>query len=84
MDNRNSLLVEADLMAMSKSVYESVARIFADHINRLPNRYEHGVLLALACDMADMFADDNINFDRTRFLQACGKELPRHRDAAKA
>ena len=66
-------------MTMSKSHYVACARA-------IRRRYEQaltirddnmsgvalGTLLMLAADLATMFADDNINFDRTRFLQACG------------
>ena len=71
-------------MAMSKQFYADVARAIS-------RRYAHsatlaepdvrgtvqGTLLMLAADLATLFADDNVNFDRTRFLKACGALPPR-------
>ena len=70
-------------MAMSKSHYEACARA-------IRRRYEQaltirddnmsgvalGTLLMLATDLSKLFEDDNISFDRTRFLKACGVQEP--------
>lgn len=66
-------------MAMSKSHYEACARAIRRRYEQILTIRDDnmsgvalGTLLMLATDLATLFADDNINFDRTRFLQACG------------
>ena len=60
--------------AVTKQHFEAVAAIFNEHLRNITHRYEHGTLLALACDLADLYAKTNSNFNRTKFLLACGKE----------
>ena len=64
-------------MAMSKSHYEDVAALFRKRLALVTNEYEYRILLSVATDLATLYQDDNMNFDRTRFLLACGKEAPR-------
>lgn len=57
-------------MTLTKKNYEAIASILREHI-----MWDTvGVVDETAKDLADYFATDNKNFDRTRFLQACGIE----------
>ena len=58
---------------MTKKHFETIAAI----IRRLstiavPDESGQGMLSAVAVDLADYFATVNPNFDRERFLKACG------------
>lgn len=51
---------------LSRKNYEAIAGI----ISKSEGRY--GTLWEIAKDLADYFEGDNPNFDRERFLKACG------------
>lgn len=60
---------------MTKKHYEAIAAILAKYKN--PPLYEtdysdYRTTQHIAVGLADYFATDNKNFDRTRFLTACG------------
>lgn len=67
---------------MTRKDYEKIASVIADSgLDRMqalcPTEFEHGreyVRAQIAENMADEFAADNQNFDRARFLKACGVE----------
>ena len=52
---------------MTKKHYEAIARII-DIVAHDKHKHPHNV----AYQLADYFQTDNKNFNRTRFLQACG------------
>lgn len=60
---------------MTKKNFEAVARIIKqntveDAAAGFDEGYDAGVQI-VASDLADYFASDNPNFDRSRFLEAC-------------
>jgi hypothetical protein len=57
----------------SKKDYRSTAAILADV---LAQRGDRRTLRKVADGMADQYAADNLRFDRTRFLAACGLADP--------
>ena len=57
---------------MTKKHYEAIAAI----IGQAATYPKHNHLWMIREDLADYFATDNPKFNRTRFLQACGIELP--------
>ncbi len=62
---------------MNKEQCEAVAEIVKEknnlHNDDAPSSYNiRGVLAEVACDLADLFEKDNPNFDRDKFLKACG------------
>ncbi len=60
-------------MSMSKKDYEAVAGILNTQIRiAMSNKRDTTGLCNAAADMAGVFARDNPNFDRARFLAACG------------
>lgn len=65
-------------MAMSRKNYVATAKIFAAAMNRnslsgtSAEANARAEIRELCGDIASMFAADNPNFDRTRFLDACG------------
>lgn len=52
---------------------ELIAEVFARHAKRYGGRTS-AIADELAGDMADALAETNPNFDRARFLKACGVE----------
>jgi len=56
---------------MTKKHYERIAFIIHTARTSVP---KHNHEWWIAENLADYFATDNKNFDRTRFLQACGIE----------
>lgn len=56
---------------MTKKHYEAIAAAFRAYI---ATNTGANIARPIAKDLADYFATDNKNFDRTRFLQACGIE----------
>lgn len=71
-------------MAMSKKHYEAVARRVKDRLDAATTEHSgglidstakkavHAAMRELARDLAVDFREDNPNFDRQRFLTACG------------
>lgn len=64
-------------MAMSRKDYVKFAQAFNDHMGQVPSEHPAHVaarmtLRDLHQNMMDIFAADNPNFDRTRFLDASG------------
>jgi len=58
---------------MTKKNYIAVASIFADAFDRIDKsdpRSEFHTLLDVRADLIQMFAADNPNFDRARFIEA--------------
>lgn len=54
---------------MTKKHYTAIAAILVEcDKDGLPDYY----LYSIAAGLADYFQTDNKNFDRTRFLEACG------------
>lgn len=60
-------------MPMSKKHYIAVAAILASHseIATYGAKFVH-ISATIAHELADYFAKDNPNFNRSRFLTACG------------
>lgn len=56
---------------MTKKHYEAIAAAFRPYI---VSNTGANIARPIAKDLADYFATDNKNFDRARFLQACGIE----------
>ena len=54
------------MTSMTKKNYEAIAECLSWYVNR------SYITEAIAHRLADYFEQDNPNFDRTRFLQACG------------
>lgn len=52
--------------------FEAVARIFRNYAGLTARRTQNDVAKSIAQDVADYFAAENPNFDRERFLTACG------------
>ena len=59
-------------MAMSRKDYREAAEIIKRRDSQALTSGEHHIALAIACDLAAMFAGDNPRFDREKFLDACG------------
>lgn len=59
---------------MSKKHYTAIALRFRLRLQAAKELAEVNVLEDLARDLCLVFADDNENFDRGRFLAACGVE----------
>jgi hypothetical protein len=57
---------------MSKKHYEAIAAIFAGDYASAKNDDCRRVVVGLALSLSDIFKRDNENFDRMRFLKACG------------
>jgi hypothetical protein len=58
---------------MSKENYIKFAAMIKEHmVSRYSGPAERIILRDLSREMADYFASDNSNFDRNRFLDACG------------
>ena len=58
---------------MTRKDYVKTAEIiksFNDHVN-----LNHSDFLDLVYDFADMFAEDNPNFQEIKFVQACGLDI---------
>ena len=70
---------------MTKKHYEAIAAIIAYRADmQYPSDkvgYGAATLRILAGELADYFATDNKNFDRARFLKACGIETRAHNSA---
>ena len=62
-----------DNAMMSKKHYVAIAACVA-HTSTAPNTRRLGPVESLAYRLADYFASENPNFDRARFLKACGLE----------
>lgn len=59
-------------MALSKKHYEEVAAIIAYRLSRAQSPDEVSGIEGVAMDLVHMFANDNSQFDRDRFREACG------------
>jgi hypothetical protein len=64
-------------MAMSRKHYEAIAADIKRRFKLIPDpdgrdQELAGQLFGVANDLADLFEADNPNFDRGRFLKACG------------
>jgi hypothetical protein len=61
---------------MSRKHYQMVAEVFRNNAEALANGSDSDEVWAmvevLASDLADKFSADNPNFDRKRFIDACG------------
>jgi len=60
---------------MSRKDYVEVARIIRDRVEdaqAVGSLITQHALANLAESLADMFKSDNSNFDRSRFMDACG------------
>lgn len=62
---------------MTKKDYEKIANVFYKTLGTIDRSWfeeatDH--VERVACNMADMLAQDNPRFDRDRFLKACGVE----------
>ena len=62
--------------SMTKKHYEAIAAIMKEH-----SLYEENAIENATKELADYFATDNKNFDRTRFLAACGIEQKTYKGA---
>ena len=61
---------------MSRKDYEAIARAIRDsRPHDFVNTEPHFVRRQIALALADVLANDNPRFDRTRFLDACEVEL---------
>lgn len=61
---------EMDEAAFSRQHYESIARILKNDAQ--PGVDAETLVQDIAEDLADLFAQDNPNFDREKFLKAAG------------
>lgn len=60
-------------MAMSRKDYVAFAEVIALEIKaNIPATKAEQAVIDVAKSMADVFKRDNPNFDRARFLTACG------------
>lgn len=57
---------------MSKKDYTRFAKIIKEALLGTESVAQRVTVTFIALSMADYFAEDNSNFDRDRFLQACG------------
>lgn len=63
----------------SKKDYEAVAKILDQALGRahgLGSEQERCSLTEVAYELANHFSQDNPRFDRSRFLAACGVQVP--------
>lgn len=58
---------------MTRKHYEAIARIIRD-AEASQFKTKAGTLAYVTLALADMLAQDNPRFDRTRFFEACGRE----------
>ena len=56
---------------MSKKDYVEIARILTLSKDSMP----HGTYLDLVYNFADLFAEDNPNFNEIKFANACGLDI---------
>lgn len=71
-------------MAITKRVFEQVAQSLRHRREREANATHQGAGTAaavattdaIAKDLAEIFRDQNENFNRDRFLRACGLNVP--------
>lgn len=59
-------------MPMSRKHYVAVAEKMASRMEEVHGSAETFLLLSVVRDLAGIFQADNPNFDRNRFLAACG------------
>ena len=60
---------------MSRKDYIKVAELVKTELKAIGNDSNcFGVLFSIVCGMADIFEDDNPNFDRLKFIDACINE----------
>lgn len=60
---------------MNKKHFEAIASIIKDNQVEIHSDFDRGYIAGVegvAHEMADYFTSQNPNFDRARFLQACG------------
>jgi len=57
---------------MTKKHYEAIAAILANHGEKCHAIQLNGLHKQTCSELADYFETDNKNFNRARFLQACG------------
>lgn len=57
---------------MTRKHFEAIAAILAEQHDHDPNSNDYLVIYDTATDLASYFATENPNFDRRRFLKACG------------
>lgn len=60
---------------MNKRHYEAIANVLAEAQNVAVEAGETSMIRVVALGLAQQFAGDNPNFDRDRFLKACGVVL---------
>lgn len=58
---------------MTKKHFVKIAAAFKEYVDQTPEiGIERGVLRGLAHELCDTFKEANPNFDKARFLTACG------------
>lgn len=61
-------------MALTKKHYKAIGEIIGSTVEDEKDIYPYITAGSLACRLAKYFAKDNPNFDRHKFLKACGLE----------
>jgi len=62
-----------DYIKFAKMINERIQELYSDQNNDVPNIPSHiSELQTISLRMLDIFSSDNPNFDRERFLEACG------------
>lgn len=58
---------------MTKKHFIKIAAAFKPYVDQTPEiGIERGILRGLANELCDVFRETNPNFDKARFLAACG------------
>ena len=57
---------------LSRKYYEIIAQVVKDNTHTIDNRTNTHTM-GLINDLSDVFNEDNINFDKRKFLLACLK-----------
>ena len=57
---------------LSKKYYKMIARVVKDNTKTIDNRTNTSTM-GLINDLSDVFNEDNINFDKRKFVIACLK-----------
>ena len=55
---------------LSKKYYKMIAQVVSDNTHTIDNR-THINKMGLVNDLSDVFQEDNINFDKRKFVIAC-------------
>ena len=57
---------------LSRKHYKMIAKVVKDNTHTIDNR-THTHTMGLINELSDVFQEDNINFDKRRFVIACMK-----------